>query len=278
MTLHGRRICTCFPDTVLEEHASLRDKTVKLGVIARTCSVYGVDNVTIFRDPRGRGESRLIKLILEYLETPQYLRRRLFPIDDSLRFAGTLPPLRIPSHKSRVKVEELRPGEYREGVVLADGRSVDVGLDGPLQLGQASGANKRVTIKVTSASPLRGVISDRSEPREYWGYEVGVKGLDEVLTDTRFSLKIATSRLGDPLTRVLPSLQDRLTRAKEVMLLFGSPSRGLFQLAGKKAREKTSFMINLYPEQHVATVRTEEAMSSALYLMEVLGALGDAKV
>src|SRR5271166_6181869 len=84
LTIAGKRLGIAFPDTVLEDRDSLKDKTAKLGQIARMCSVYGVDIVTVFRDPRGRGESSLIRKILEYLETPQYLRRRLFPLDDSL--------------------------------------------------------------------------------------------------------------------------------------------------------------------------------------------------
>src|SRR5271170_3150346 len=89
LTSTVRRVSVAFPDTVLEEHSdSLRDKTAKLGQIARICSVFGVETVQVFRDPRGRGESALIKLILEYLETPQYLRRRLFALDESLKFAG----------------------------------------------------------------------------------------------------------------------------------------------------------------------------------------------
>src|SRR5580700_169795 len=120
MTLAGKKLSIAFPDTVLEEHDSLREKTVKLGQIARACSVFGVDDVLVFRDPRG-GESGLIRRVLEYLETPQYLRKRLFPLDESLRYAGLLPPLRIPSHKPKVPVESLRPGDFREGVVLEDG-------------------------------------------------------------------------------------------------------------------------------------------------------------
>src|SRR5712692_694120 len=106
LTISGRRVCVAIPDTVLEEHDSLRDKTVKLGQIARACSVFGVETVQVFLDPGGRGESGLIRRVLEYLETPQYLRRKLFPLDESLKFAGLLPPMRIPSHKSWVDVEK----------------------------------------------------------------------------------------------------------------------------------------------------------------------------
>jgi predicted SPOUT superfamily RNA methylase MTH1 len=273
----GKRLAIAFPDTVLEDRESLKDKTAKLGLIARTCSVFGVDTVLVFHDPRGRGESSLIRKILEYLETPQYLRRRLFPLDDVLKFAGLLPPLRIPSHKPKVPVEKLMTGEYREGVILTDGRTVDIGLDQPLAIRQNLAAGRRVTVRVASNRPLEGTIVERTEPTEYWGYAVEVLGLEEVLKDSRFPLKLATSRKGDSLSETMAALREQFSSSKGVMTIFGSPSRGLFEMA-KNLREKSKFVVNLYPEQKAVTVRTEEAMASALYLLEVLTALKNTKV
>lgn len=250
---------------------------MRIGQIARACSVFGVDVVQVFRDPRGRGESSLIRHVLEYLETPQYLRRRLFPLDESLKFAGLLPPLRIPSHKPKVPVARLSPGELREGVILSDGASVDVGLDSPVLLRQKSGGNKRVTVRITSIAPLSGIIVQRSEATEYWGYTVEVCSNEEVITDGRFGLKIATSRLGDPLASCLPRLQEDFARSKGVSVIVGSPSRGLFDMV-KNIRQKMKFVVNLYPEQKAVTVRTEEALSSALYLLEVLSIMKNTKV
>lgn len=277
MTMGGRKLAVAFPDTVLEDRESLKDKTAKLGQLARTCSVFGVDTVFIFRDPRGRGESSLIRKILEYLETPQYLRRRLFPLDDSLRFAGLLPPLRIPSHKPKVPLQRLKVGEFREGVALAGGRDIDIGLDQPLSIRQAAGEGKRVTVRIVSVSPLEGALVERTEPREYWGYSVEVGSLDEAISDRRFPMKVATSRLGDPLSAALARLGKELASSDGVMTIYGSPSRGLFDMS-RNIREKVRFVINLYPEQATATVRTEEAMASALYLLEVLTALQNTKV
>jgi hypothetical protein len=270
LTLSGRKISVAFPDTILEEHSdSLREKTAKLGQIARTCSVFGVDTVQIFRDPRGRGESALIKRILEYLETPQYLRRRLFALDESLKFAGLLPPLRIPSHKPKIRLEKLRVGDFREGVVLADGQRVDIGFEELLTLRQKVGAGKRVTTRVTSVAPLEGVPADRSQTGEYWGYTVEVKGVDEILSDSRFSVKVATSRYGAPLSSSIDQLREAIHASRSVMVIFGSPSRGLLDII-KNLRQRVPFLVNLYPEQHTVTVRTEEAMSSGLYLLEII--------
>lgn len=272
MTLSGKRVCVAIPDTVLEEQDSVREKTAKLGQVARYCSIFGVDTIRIFNDPRGRGEPSFIKNVLEYLETPQYLRRRLFPLSDDLRYAGLLPPLRIPSHKPKLPLEKLQPGEYREGVVLADGSSVDVGLDAPVELRKKEAPHRRLTVRITRVSPPRieGVPVDSREIKAYWGYSVEVSGAAALLNDPVFHLKVATSRHGDPVTRVARGMRTDLKDAGAVMLLFGSPSRGLFEMLGKDLRGRVAYVVNIFPEQNVVTARTEEAMLSTLYLLGLL--------
>jgi len=272
MTLAGKRICVSIPDTVLEEQESLREKTAKLGQVARYCALFGVDTIRVFHDPRGRGESSFIKRVLEFLETPQYLRRRLFPLSEDLRFAGLLPPLRIPSHKARVPLGRLQAGEFREGVVLADGFSVDAGLDVSVTLRKKETPQKRVTLMIsaTSNSRVEGTPMDRRDVTTYWGYTVEVSGTGSLLADPAFPLKVATSRHGDPVARVARGLRKDLQGSGAVMLLFGSPSRGLFETVGKDLRSKVSYVVNLFPEQNVVTARSEEAIVSALYLVGLL--------
>ena len=272
MTLPSKKVCVALPDTILEERDSLREKTAKLGQISRYCALFGVDSIRLFHDPRGRGESSLIKNVLEYLETPQYLRRRLFPLSEDLRFAGLLPPLRIPSHKEKVPLGRLQPGEFREGVVLSDGLSVDAGLDKPVALRRKQPPQRRITVKIVTASQagVEGVPADRREVPSYWGYSVEVSGAAALLGDPAFPLKVATSRLGDPVARVAKSLQMDLRSSGSVMLLFGSPSRGLFETIGKDLRARVSYVVNLFSDQTVATVRAEEALLSALYLVRLL--------
>ena len=269
MTFSNRRLGVALPDTVLEEHDSLREKTVKLGTIARSCAIYGVDTIIVFRDPKGRGESRLITRVLEYLETPQYLRRSLFGFDEALKYAGLLPPLRIPSHKPRVKVEKLKVGEIREGVTLSDGR-VNIGLEKHPYLGQHLGANKRVTVRIKGTTPLTGEVVGREAVHEYWGYALDLRTVDELVEDERFELKIATSRYGNAIRSVLGNLRGAFEKASSVVLIFGSPSRGLFEIVGKDLPSKVQFVVNLFSEQHVETVRTEEAVAAGLYLVNTL--------
>ncbi len=271
MALLGRRIAVSIPDTVLEEKSSPREKTAKLGLIARACAIYGVDVIEVFKDPGGHGEGASIRRVLEYLETPQYLRKRLFPLDEMLKYAGILPPLRIPSHRAKVPLASLSKGQVREGVVNQDG-TVDVGLDVPFRLTAAGPPGRRATVRISSGDPPVAEPIRREQVREYWGYMVESKTLPEVLTDPRFALKIATSRLGEPLRESLGSLRAAVQGADGVKLIFGSPARGLFDIVGRDLGVRVTAVVNLFPEQKVETVRTEEAIFTGLGLVALLSA------
>ena len=271
MTLLGLKLAVSIPDTVLEEKESPRDKTAKLGLIARACGIYGVDLIEVFGDPAGHGEGDEIRKVLEYLETPQYLRRKLYPLDETLRYAGVLPPLRIPSHKPKVPVEKIRPGEVREGVTNGDG-TVDIGLDLFPRIEDRIAAGKRVTVRVSSLKPPTAEIIRREQAGQYWGYAVERKSLDQVLDDARFDVRVATSRLGAPLSLRLNDLRVAVRKAVGVKLIFGSPSRGLFEMAGNGLGKKVGFVLNLFPQQRVETVRTEEAIFAGLGLVSIVSA------
>ena len=271
MALLGRRLAVSIPDTVLEEKMSPRDKTAKLGLIARACAIYGVDVIEVFKDRRGGGEAEAICRVLGYLETPQYLRKRLFPLDETLKFAGLLPPLRIPSHKPRVPLDRIAPGEVREGVVNPDG-SVDVGLDEAPKLLDRARPGRRVTVRISSTTPFAARVIERNEVDRYWGYSVETKGLDEVLDDPRFKAKIATSRLGTPLPQALDRLRTLLEGGNGIKLLFGSPSQGLFEMVGRDLDRKVDLVVNLFPGQQVETVRTEEALFAGLGAVALVSA------
>ena len=271
MVLLGKRVAVSLPDTVLEDKESLRDKTAKLGVIARACAIYGVDLIEIFRDPKGQSEERGVRKVLEYLETPQYLRKRLFPLDEELRYAGMLPPLRIPSHKAKIRADRIPLGEVREGVVNPDG-TVDIGLDVAPRLRQRSSPGRRVTVKVASLRPPTADVIPRDSAGAYWGYTVEAKSLDDVLSDPKFGLKIATSRLGTPIADNLGRLRSSLGSTEGVKLIFGSPSRGLFDLVGPDLQRRVDYVLNFFPDQKVETVRTEEAVFVSLGVVSLLSA------
>jgi predicted SPOUT superfamily RNA methylase MTH1 len=271
MTLLGRRLAVSIPDTVLEEKESPRDKTAKLGLIARACAIFGVDVIEVFQDPGGRGEGEAIRKVLEYLETPQYLRKRLYPLDEVLRYAGMLPPLRIPSHRAKVPLDRVPMGQVREGVANSDG-TVDVGLDIPFELKGQSKGGSRVTVRIVSVDPPAAELTSRDKLDEYWGYKVEPKSIDQVLSDDRFRIKIGTSRFGRPFVSERERLESAMKGGEGIKLIFGSPSKGLYELVGKNLEGRVDFVVNLFPEQKVETVRTEEAILVGLGLICVISA------
>ena len=89
------------PDSVLRDAPDLRTKTAKVGEIARAFAVHRVTDVVIYHDPIENvpsSEKNLLISLLRYIETPQYLRKLLFPLQKHLRYAGLLPPLATPHH------------------------------------------------------------------------------------------------------------------------------------------------------------------------------------
>ncbi|HDZ35677.1 MAG TPA: methylase [Thermococcus sp.] len=240
------------PDSLLEEADDPKIRTYKVGQIARAAAIFGIEHIWIYR--AGGRDGRFIKTLLEYAETPQYLRKRLFPLMPELRYAGVIPPLRTPHHKlkGRPKV-----GEIREGFAFRKGRRVyaDIGLD---DLAVVEGdVEGRATFRIVSTRPLRVIPA---KPREYWGYRVHLtrKSLAKTLKKARLDLSIATSRMGRDVREVkLPPLEG------EVGFVFGSPRKGVMELLGEEEYD-FDLILNTIPNQRTATVRTEEAVMATL--------------
>uniref|UniRef100_A0A0E0GY38 Uncharacterized protein n=1 Tax=Oryza nivara TaxID=4536 RepID=A0A0E0GY38_ORYNI len=162
-------------------------KTTLAGQIARAATVFRIDEVVVFDSNSSVENSgddvesgaRFLVRILQYLETPQYLRRRLFPMHNNLKFVGLLPPLDAPHH-----LRKHEWSEFREGVTLDGDRSmgtfVDVGLSKNVLVEQMLEPGKRVTIAmgtnrdITTACKRKIVSpsSPRDEMELYWGYKV----------------------------------------------------------------------------------------------------------
>ena len=93
-----KKLAIAIPASVISDTPHLREKTSKIGLIGRAAAIFRVDEIIVYPDNSRKGKQRreadLTALLLAYLETPQYLRKRLFKLDPQLQFAGILPPLR----------------------------------------------------------------------------------------------------------------------------------------------------------------------------------------
>ena len=249
------------PSSALINETDPKIKTYKVGMIARACAIFRVNEILIYRDPK-LDESDFIKDVLEYMETPQYLRKYLIPIKPSLRYAGVLPPLRIPSHKPK----HLKVGEIREGVVrrvAPDGTCwVDIGVDALASLKPKRKLKRgaRVTVRVCSKKPL---VVEEAKPEEYWGYKVKKVELRDILKRNNV---VVTSRKCEVVC--LDELRQTLKRP--LTLIFGSPEEGVFEIAERLGVKIDTKCWNTVPNQGVETVRLEEAIFATLAIVNIV--------
>ncbi len=260
------------PASVLTVEPSLELKTVKAGFIARAAGVFRVEKIHVYIDRAEAWEdAETFRRILEYLVTPPYLRRRLYPgHDPRLRYAGVLPPLQLPTHGMGGPTE----GEVREALVLRRrGRVaiVDAGLGRPVEVDLPRDIRVEkgdlILVKIVSLQP---VILDVVEPGSvYRGYRIEVhdsfSGLARRLS--RGYYRVAASRHGKVYTEALRDVKQGCEKSERVVLLFGSPREGLREIAereGVKLEEVVDAIVNTVPLQGTRTVRTEEAVWATL--------------
>jgi len=280
--LHEKKFSIAVPASVVSDTPHLREKTSKIGLIGRVAAIFRVDEIIIYPDnpdANQRAESDLVATLLAYMETPQYLRKRLFGLRPELQYAGILPPLRTPHHPLNRKIKNLKVGEYREGVTLSktrEGTLVDVGVEKPaLTLNAQLSAGKRVSVKIAKVDKHVVVeLASRDEIREYWGYVITVekRSLGRILKGEGFDLTIATSKYGVPFANAVEEMAERWRKAKRVLVVFGAPTRGLYEIVkheGLNLDDVVDFVVNTIPMQGTETVRTEEALIASLTVLNV---------
>ncbi|KAK9866650.1 hypothetical protein WJX84_000349 [Apatococcus fuscideae] len=296
-------ISIALPGSVIDNCQTREQATAVAGQIARTAAIFNVDEVVVIDDSGARaGEvgagAAFLARILQYMETPQYLRKALVAMHQDLRMAGSLSPLDAPHH---LRASEWGP--FREGVVKSSdpawGSVLDIGLEQDAYVEQALRTGLRVTLAMgeskehstISKGPLsgqvviKGRIAHPLDPKQqhglYWGYQTRLApslaaALEDCPFQASYDLKIGTSERGD----VSPAKDLRLPAARHVLVAFGGPL-GLEhcqRAAGKGDGSEVGAMFDVYlntcPKQGSRTIRTEEAiLISMAYLQDALQAL-----
>lgn len=276
-------VSIAIPASIVSDIPHLREKTARIGMIGRAAAIFRVNEVIVFPDDPTTNQNRHINLvatILSYMETPQYLRKWLFKMKPELRYAGILPPLRTPHHPLTKKLRDLKAGEFREGVTTSrvkEGVLVDVGVERPVLVrNKEIKLNKRITVRITATTPQpEAVVVNRKEIPMHWGFQVTASPmpLGQLIKDHGFDLVIATSRLGTPFANIKDSILNRWKNAYKVLVAFGAPTRGLYEIAKLENLVLdgiANFVVNMIPSQGTETVRTEEAVYSALTILNMV--------
>ena len=292
------------PGAIIANAQTLELKTALAGQIARAAAIFNVDEIVVFDEDAGKAGGTLDKngfeknggasdpniflaRILQYLETPQYLRKAIFPMHRDLRFAGLLNPLDCPHH---LRIEDDFP--YREGIALSNhagdpardtmvekGKTlIDCGLKRKVIVNRKVKEGVRVTLgmkKVKGSREKEYIEADLvspGTPREklgyYWGYQVRMAdSISAVFTESPhpdgYDLTLGTSERGRNLAEVVPELPE----FKHLLVVVGGlaglehavENDSQLDISGSNAEQVFDKWINSAPDQGSRTIRSEEA-------------------
>jgi predicted SPOUT superfamily RNA methylase MTH1 len=258
------------PDSAVTDCTDLRTKTEKIFQIARIAAIFQVQDIIIYHDPflkpsRANRERRIISRILQYIECPQYLRKRLFPLSRDTSAVGVLSPLATPHH---IRSRELKRNEIREAAIFLNQNRIvaDVGGTQLLQVispPKKSLLNKilRVTTKIRQTEDgFKALILPKAPKNVYWGYSVHASAttLGKLLVN-RPGFKIATSRSCQPIS----SFSTDIRKEDGLLIAFGGPYQGIPEMVkaeGKKVSNLFNCCLNILENYGTRSLRLEEAM------------------
>ncbi|HEY5735663.1 MAG TPA: putative RNA uridine N3 methyltransferase [Nitrosopumilus sp.] len=263
------KLSVAIPQSALSDESLKIDKTRKISVLARACAIFKVDTIYIYQEGDNKSDGGLMVMILKYLETPQFLRRRLFSKMNDLKFAGVLHPLKIPSHITPVNSKKIKTGDIREGIVVSikGKKFVDVGINQLVQYYGSTSTGKRVTVRFKEGYPKLSIKDiDRSEVPTYWGYSVKERAnLFSVLSEWKGNI-ILTSRKGKPVSN--DQLAKYAKSDEPTLVVFGSPEKGIHEIIGGRMNKvQNAKSLNFFPNQATETVRLEEALLGTLAII-----------
>lgn len=258
------------PDSAVIDCSDIRTKTEKIFQIARIAAIFKVQEIIVFHDPflkpaRANRERRIITRILQYIECPQYLRKRLFPLSRDTSAVGILSPLATPHH---IRSREIKQNEIREAVIFLNQNQVVADVGGKLLLEVLSPPKKsfinktvRVTTKILKTEEgFKAVILSKPPKNRYWGFLVHNSSvtLGKMLIN-RKEFKIATSRSCQPIL----SFSEGIGKLNSFLIAFGGPYKGIPEMVkteGKKVSDLFDACFNILQSYGTRSLRLEEAM------------------
>jgi predicted SPOUT superfamily RNA methylase MTH1 len=278
-------VSIAIPASLVEDTPHLREKTYKVGLIGRAASIFRVEEIIIYPDVLDKNQKNEIEFIfsvLNYMETPPYLRKHLIKIDPKLKYVGILPPLRTFHHPNSRSVEMVNEGELREGVVVklnGEKSFAYIGLDKLAIIYKKIPIGERITVKVNKVGKfIEASIVPKTSINSYWGYKVkkSKNPLGKIIKSRDYDLIIGTSRYGKKFEEIIHDLKQAWLSSKRIIILFGSPRKGIIEILkeeGLKAEEVIDFLVNTAGNQGVETIRTEEAVYISLAVFNTLDEL-----
>lgn len=279
-----------FPSSIVDNAQSKELRTYLIGQLARTIGIFKISEVIIFHDKLKAGSKDHLNFFIkniQYLETPQYLRKTLFPKSEDLTNSGLMNPLDASHH---LRIDEWC--QYREGCVInrpvnGDYSWVNIGLKKDCKINKKLPEKTRVTVKLNEKSFQEkckfytGVPVSMREPFEkggiYWGYVVRVcEKLSEVFEESiygeKYDFVIGTSDKGESYRKA--NFQKKKD-FKHCLIVFGGIQgiEGMLEddehniNSGKDAKGLFDLYLNTCLDQGLRTIRTEEAIMISLSVL-----------
>jgi len=258
------------PSSTLIDESNKLIQFRKISQIARACSIFSVSEILIY-DDKSENKSKLLISVLKYLETPPYFRKKLYPKTEMFKYAGTLQPLQIYKHLATSDPKKIKIGDIREGLTIRLKKKtfIDIGIKNLIPFYGEKETGKRIVVKIKEGYPNFSVkeISDE-ELKEYWGYNVKERKNLPALINAWPGKIILTSKKGTMITKI--DLKEYLYTKKPVLIVFGSPEKGLHEMLGGNVSIGTdSKILNFFPKQATETVRLEEAIIGTLSILNI---------
>ncbi|CDW57349.1 Methyltrn RNA 3 domain containing protein [Trichuris trichiura] len=292
-------LSVALPGSILENAQSAELRSYLAGQIARTLTIFCVDEVVVYDEVAqltssdcdmiergvfgGESGNAIMVKILRFLECPQYLRKHLFPLSPDLRWAGLLNPLNSSHHLTK---DELSI-PFREAVVLekpskpGHGSWCYAGLKREVEIDKSLVPGTRVTLEVVDKGGdhkwRKAKVVSPLKPAKtigrYWGYNVRLaKSLNAALSEcpykSGYDLLIGTSDKGRNVDEVtVPSF-------KHALIVFGGLKGIEYCVENDESigTNDVASLFNLYintcPNQGCRSIRTEEAMLITLSALQ----------
>ncbi|MFX0014588.1 MAG: putative RNA uridine N3 methyltransferase [Promethearchaeota archaeon] len=266
------------PDSSVIDCSDLRSKTEKIFQFARIAAIFKIQDILIYHDPflkpsQANKERRIVTRILQYIECPQYLRKRLFPLSRDTSAVGVLSPLATPHH---TRSKELKPNEIREAAIFINQKRIVADVGGPQLLEVISSLkmslmNKtiRVTTKIYKTEEgFKANILPRPPKSLYWGFKVhsSATTIGKFLIN-RSEFKIATSKSCQPISSISTDIKNKAN----LLVAFGGPYQGIPEMLkaeGKKVSDVFNCCYNILQNFGTRSLRLEEAMMITLSKLE----------
>ena len=229
--------------SIFSTDKTLTEITIKTSFIVRTLSIFRVSNLYLVNDLKDSRVKKTVMDIINYALLPPYLKKKV-PLKSTLKKAGLINPVNIPSH---IVEREAVEGEYR------------VGKEG--EFGFESRNIKSKSILVINSNPLK------VKPYDFFPYYNGFK-TKFIKQDQIFLMNnlVIGSRSGkNPFNEI-----DKIKKLYEncgISLLIGPPQGGLLKNMNSK---KYEYIYNFIPNQGVKDVRAEEALLASLSILNYI--------